>query len=310
MTAAPILYVGTIGQSVWRSQDSGESWSRTSGGLFVEADIRALAIRPDDQAVLFAGTEAGLYRSQDGGDSWQLLDSAMNDLQIWALAIDPHSPDTIYAGACPSALFRSRDGGDSWQKLAVDLADECVGVPLVPRVTSIVIDPEDSQTVYAGIEIDGMRISRDGGDSWSAGNEGLSSLDIHGLAVVPGAPKTLVAATNNDVCLTTDMVNWTPLDVGAHYPWPYCRGVLHLANGDSRIWVGAGNGPPGDEGGLFHSGDLGKTWQQADLGGVANSTIWGAGLQPGIARLAAGLQRGRTDLSQHRSRAQLDETGA
>ena len=282
MTAAPILYVGTIGQSVWRSQDSGESWSRTSGGLFVEADIRALAIRPDDQAVLFAGTEAGLYRSQDGGDSWQLLDSAMNDLQIWALAIDPHSPDTIYAGTCPSALFRSRDGGDSWQKLTVDLADECVGVPLVPRVTSIVIDPEDSQTVYAGIEIDGMRISRDGGDSWSAGNEGLSSLDIHGLAVVPGALKTLVAATNNDVCLTTDMVNWTTLDVGAHYPWPYCRGVLHLANGDSRIWVGAGNGPPGDEGGLFHSGDLGKTWQQADLGGVANSTIWALVYNPAL----------------------------
>ena len=274
MTSIPTIYTGTVGQSVWRSRDGGESWQRATEGMFSECDIRAIAISPDDAAVLYAGTEAGLYCTQDGGDSWEFITSPMNDLQIWALAIDPTSPQTIYAGTCPSALFRSRDGGGSWQKLDVELADECPGIPIVPRVTSIVIDPEDSQTVYVGIEIDGMRISRDGGDTWREGSEGLSSLDIHGLAVVPGSPKTLVAATNNDVCVTTDMSNWTPLDVRSHYPWPYCRGIVHLANGESRIWVGAGNGPPGDQGGLFHSGDLGRSWERADLGGVANSTIW------------------------------------
>jgi len=274
MQTNPIIYTGTVGQSVWRSRDGGESWDRATQGMFSESDIRALAISPDDAAVLLAGTEAGLYRTGDGGDTWALVDSPMNDLQIWALAIDPTNTDTVYAGTCPSALFRTRDGGESWQELDVELADECVGVPIVPRVTSIVIDPDDSQTVYAGIEVDGMRISRDGGDTWREGSDGLSSLDIHGLAVVPGPTKTLVASTNNDVCLTTDMQNWTPLNVRAHYPWPYCRGVLHQSNGGSSIWVGAGNGPPGDEGGLFQTSDLGKTWQRADLGGLANSTIW------------------------------------
>lgn len=282
MTSTPTIYAGTIGQSVWRSQDGGESWLRASQGMFMEADIRAIAVRPDNQAVLFAGTEGGLYRSHNGADSWEHVDSPMNDLQIWALSIDPNDPATMFAGTCPSALFRSRDGGSSWQQLDVELAEECVGIPLTPRVTTIVIDPEDTQTVYAGIEVDGMRISRDGGDSWSEGSEGLSSLDIHGLAVVPGSPKTLVASTNNDVCVTTDMQNWTPLDVGSHYPWPYCRGIVHLSNGDSRIWVGAGNGPPGDQGGLFHSSDLGKTWERADLGGVANSTIWAVSHNPAL----------------------------
>ena len=274
MTAMPTIYTGTVGQSVWRSRDGGESWERATQGMFSEADIRALEVSPDNAAVLLAGTEAGLYRTEDGGDTWAAVNSPMNELQIWALAIDPTNPDTVYAGTCPSALFRTRDGGKSWQELDVELADECVGVPIVPRVTSIVIDPDDSQTVYAGIEVDGMRISRDGGDTWREGSDGLSSLDIHGLAVVPGPTKTLVASTNNDVCLTTDMQNWTPLNVRSHYPWPYCRGVLHQSNGDSSIWVGAGNGPPGDEGGLFHSSDLGETWERADLGGVANSTIW------------------------------------
>lgn len=274
MTTKPTIYTGTVGQSVWRSRDGGESWDRATQGMFSEADIRALAVSPDNAAVLLAGTEAGLYRTEDGGDTWAAVSSPMNELQIWALAIDPASPDTIYAGTCPSALFRTRDGGKSWQQLDVELADECIGVPIVPRVTSIVIDPDDSQTVYAGIEVDGMRISRDGGDTWREGSDGLSSLDIHGLAVVPGPTKTLVASTNNDVCLTTDMQNWTPLNVRLHYPWPYCRGVLHQSNGENSIWVGAGNGPPGDEGGLFHSSDLGETWERADLGGVANSTIW------------------------------------
>ena len=147
-------------------------------------------------------------------------------------------------------------------------------------MTTITIDPDDDRTIYAGIEIDGMRISRDGGDTWAAGNEGLSSMDIHGLTVVPGSPKTLVAATNNDVCTTTDMQTWTPLSVKEHYPWPYCRNLLYLAdNGSSRLYVGAGNGPPGDQGGLFYTTDFdadsfGSTWERIDLGGNANSTIW------------------------------------
>ena len=282
MAQIPTVYLGTIGESVWRNKDGGDSWYKVSRGIPSEADIRAIAVNPDDSSILLAGTEAGIYRSRNGGDNWEQLNSPMNDLQIWAIAINPRSPNTVYAGTCPSALFRSDDGGDTWKQLNVQLAQECEGVSLIPRVTTIIIDPKDDQTVYAGIEIDGMRISRDGGETWTAGNEGLSSLDIHGLAVVPGNSKTLVAGTDNDVCITTDMVNWTPLNVKEHFPWPYCRGVLHTSNGSSRVYVGAGNGPPGDEGGLFYTSDLGRSWERADLGGNANSTIWALAHNPGV----------------------------
>ena len=98
MTARPIIYTGTIGQSVWRSLDGGESWERASKGMFMEADIRAIAIDPDNAKVLYAGTEAGLYRTRDGADSWELVDSPMNDLEIWALAIDPSVPTPSLPG--------------------------------------------------------------------------------------------------------------------------------------------------------------------------------------------------------------------
>ena len=282
MAQTPTIYAGTVGQSVWRSDDGGENWKRASAGIFAECDVRALAVHPTDTQILYVGTDAGVYRTDNGGARWELLDSPMNEMQIWSLAISGQNPDTVYAGTCPSSLFKSADGGQSWRKLDVELADECAGGAIIPRVTSLAIDPEDDRTVYAGIEIDGMRISRDGGETWREGSEGLSSLDIHGLAVVPGSPKTLVAATNNDVCITTDFTNWTPLGVKNHFPWPYCRAAMYLPNGGDRVFVGAGNGPPGNQGGLFYTTDLGESWTRADIGMTSNSTIWCLTHQPAV----------------------------
>ena len=282
MAQTPTIFAGTVGQSVWRSKDGGETWQRASAGIFMESEVRALAVHPTHTNVLFAGTDAGMYRTENGGDRWERLDSPMNGMQVWALAVSPKNPDTIYAGTCPSSLFKSIDGGKSWRKLNVELAETCAGGAIVPRVTSIAVDPDDDQTVYAGIEIDGMRITNDGGKTWVTRNEGLSSLDIHGLAVVPGNPKTIVATTNNDVCITTDLEKWTPLTVKNHFPWPYCRSALYLKNGTGRVYVGAGNGPPGNEGALFYTSNLGKSWTRANLGLTANSTIWVITHQPAV----------------------------
>ncbi len=271
----PILYAGTIGQSVWRSKDSGETWERASNGIFPEADVRALAVNPNQPEMLYAGTENGVFRTENSADEWHPLPSPMDGREVWALAVDNSSPETLYAGTCPSAFYKSTDAGTSWKQLNVELAQECEGLPIIPRVTTFVVDAEDSQTLYAGIEIDGMRLSTDGGETWEERSEGLSSLDIHGLCVVPGHPKTIIAATNNDVCVTNNMgLQWTPLNVGAHYPWPYCRAAFYLNSDAGRVFIGAGNGPPGDEGGIFSTRDNGKTWTRADIGGVANSTIW------------------------------------
>jgi photosystem II stability/assembly factor-like uncharacterized protein len=275
------VYMGTVGQSIWRSDDGGESFRRASGGLFSECDVRALAVHPRAPGVLYAGTNRGCYRTGDGGESWEHLPSPMDGLQIWSLAIDPRRPETLFAGVCPAALFRSRDGGRYWEALKAEMPEHCEGTAIVPRVTCIVLDPEDGQRIFAGIEIAGVRRSRDGGETWETLTSGLSSQDIHGLAVSPRSPRTLLATTNNDVNRSRDDgETWEPLGVRDHFPWPYCRAIAPAPGDPDLIYVGAGNGPPGDQGALFRTGDRGDSWERLPLPEVANSTIWNLGFHP------------------------------
>jgi hypothetical protein len=76
--------------------------------------------------------------------------SATESALIWSLTIDPVDPNILFAGTRPAAVYRSRDGGLRWEKLAVDIARECsIGIPFV---TSVIVDPDDHRTVWAGVE--------------------------------------------------------------------------------------------------------------------------------------------------------------
>ena len=67
MSTKMTILVGTVGQGVMRSEDSGDSWRRVGidQGLHSDALVRALLASPEQPGVVFAGTDKGLYRSQD-----------------------------------------------------------------------------------------------------------------------------------------------------------------------------------------------------------------------------------------------------
>src|SRR5919204_524161 len=118
---APRLYVGTIGEGLWRSTDGGETFVRASDGMFVECHVRALAVHPHDDRVLYLGSEQGLFRTTDGADRWERVESPLNGLQVWPALLHPADPDTILVGTCPSRLFLSRDSGRTWEEPAVKI---------------------------------------------------------------------------------------------------------------------------------------------------------------------------------------------
>lgn len=270
------VLVGTVGEGLYISDDGGATFKRpANNGLYIEGEVRSLAAHPERPNRIFAGTHAGVYRSDDGGDTWQRLSSAMDGLQVWALMVLPADPDTVFAGTRPAGVYRSTDGGDTWQDAQLGASTECPVIEFT-RITTIIPDPVAPRSVWVGVEIDGAFRSDDAGDTWSRHADGLSSLDVHGMVVVPdNGSRTLVAATNNGVNVSADEgASWQRQDLGAVAPWSYFRGIRQQAGRPGTIFLGHGNGPPGSEGAVLRSRDGGASWQRMALPVDPNSTIW------------------------------------
>ena len=274
MTKQATICVGTLGQGIWRSSDGGDTWLRVRHGLYSESAVRALAVHPRDAHVLYCGADSGIYRSEDKGEHWERLDSPMNLLPVWALAIDPVDPNVIFAGTRPAALFRSKDGGQHWDKLPVAMAEECPNVG-IPRVTALLVDPVDHQHIWAGVEVDGVRHSKDGGDTWEVVTGGVTDPDIHNLAITVGPPKTLLTITPREVFSSTDDgASWEPVHVSRQLSIPYCRGVLVKADDPRVVYLGNGESAFGGMGALHRSRDRGQTWETLSVPVPPNGTIW------------------------------------
>jgi photosystem II stability/assembly factor-like uncharacterized protein len=198
-------------------------------------------------------------------------------LQIWSILLLPADPNVLLVGTCPSRLFRSGDDGRTWTEASAAMEKRCPRI-MHTRVTSLAADATDPQTVWAGVEIDGLWRSRDAGLTWEKTGTGLSSQDIHGVVVLPGttdSPRRLLATTNNDLNLSDDDgETWRPMKVGQWLPHSYCRGLAQLRGRPDQVLLGNGDAPPGTIGFIGVSRDAGATWQRAPLPNPANSTIW------------------------------------
>ncbi len=121
------------------------------------------------------------------------------------------------------------------------------------QVRTLAIDPDTPTTLYAGTLCSGVLKSLDGGDSWSAGNAGLTrSSYVYALAIDPTTPTTLYAATLrggvfkslNGVAGTQPawQIRTSPRWQSTRRRRPPCtRGGVSTAC--SRVWTGVPSGP-------------------------------------------------------------------
>jgi photosystem II stability/assembly factor-like uncharacterized protein len=268
------ICIGTIGTGAWLSLDGGDTWKRAGGALWTESRVYGMTTHPTESRTIFAGADDGIYKSTDGGQSFAHIDSPMNKCDVWKIAIDPTNPDIIFAGTRPAALYRSKDGGKSWKQLAVDMADECPNVR-IPRVTALVVDPSDPRTVWAGVEVDGVRRSLDGGDTWTRITEGVPDPDIHDVTINLNGSRKVLTTTPREIFASTDAgEHWTPLGVGEQFRLPYCRALTQKEGDPKTLFVATGDGAVGKTGAIQRSKDGGSKWEMAKLPGEPNSPIW------------------------------------
>src|SRR6266567_4988212 len=122
-----VIYAGTQGQGVLRSEDGGKTWR--SVGLAGQI-VKALAISRTQPGTIYAGTKpALLFVSRDGGRSWTELASFRRIRSRWfwfspaekpysayvqAIALSPKDPNIIVVGIEFGAMVQSLDAGQSW----------------------------------------------------------------------------------------------------------------------------------------------------------------------------------------------------
>jgi photosystem II stability/assembly factor-like uncharacterized protein len=201
-TTPPIVYAGTtyngsIGFSITmcngvvRSSDGGDSWSFYG---YDEPCVHTLAIDPTMPQTLYLGSpkrmihssndEYVVFKSIDAGVTWHTSSlTAPND--IYALAINPKSPQTLYAGT-DIGMYRSTDAGANWNPINSGLT--------AMKINALAIDSTTPSIVYAGTD-NGVFRSTDAGNHWSSFNAGLNFLRVLSLAIDPTDSQKVYAGT-------------------------------------------------------------------------------------------------------------------
>jgi len=170
--------------SMSRSVDGGATWTEIDSALGLStAMISTIAIDPSISGTVyvatypqirFLGATHGIYKSSDSGTTWSFLPASGSMFRINALAIDPHTSSTIYAGGLDGGVIKSVDGGSTFSPMNSGLTG------LV--VVSLCIDPVRPNRLYAAT-VGGVFASVDGAVSWQPMNTGLTDLNVYSLAI-------------------------------------------------------------------------------------------------------------------------------
>ena len=97
------IFVGTAGEGVYCSTDSGISWTRRSKGITVynKGFVRSLAV---SGSTLVAAMDQGLYLSANYGTNWISASSGMRD--EYSTSCLYMTSDYLYAGAFDGGIWR------------------------------------------------------------------------------------------------------------------------------------------------------------------------------------------------------------
>ena len=174
------------GDGVYKSVDGGKTWQRM--GLAATHHIGRVVIHPRNPDVVYVAAlghlwgpnpERGVYKTTDGGKNWTQVLKINEDTGVSDIAMDPQSPDILYAaayerrrtpygfngGGPDGAIYKTLDGGATWKKLIKGLPYENGGD--TGRI-GLDIYRKDPNIVYAIVQHEkgGTFRSEDKGETW------------------------------------------------------------------------------------------------------------------------------------------------
>ncbi len=264
----------------------GDITARHIGPANMSGRITDIEMHPTNTQVIYIGAAGGgVWKSNDAGATFNpIFDD--NIQSIGTVTLDPNSPDnTIWVGtgeiwtrnsvSIGDGIYKSTDGGSNWKKMGLENSE---------RIASIVVDPNDSNTVYVGVlgalwsdsEERGVYKTTDGGKTWT------KILYINPLT---GAGDVILDPKNSNI-LYASMWEFR------RTPWSFNSGgensAIYKSTDAGKTWNKITNGLPSGElgriglalapsnnnllyavietgkketNGLWKSPDAGKTWE-------------------------------------------------
>ena len=270
---AGVVYAGTQGNGVLRSDDGGRTWQ--PAGLAGQI-VKAVAASPTEPGVVYAGTKPALvYVSRDGGGQWSELGGFRRVKAFWwlspaeppftayvqAIALSPTDAGLIVAGIEAGAVLRSADGGRTWEGHRPGALRDC---------HSLAFHATKGDWVYEGGGTGaGAACSRDGGRTWRQPRDGLDRHYGWAVAADPARPEVWYAALSPDafkahgdrqaeayIFRSSGGAPWQKIGEGLPQPlstMPYALLTDPAAPG--HVYAGLSSGE------VWHSTDYGDHWQ-------------------------------------------------
>jgi len=215
--AGGTVYAGYY-DTILSSSDSGATWI-FDGYLPTDPSYCAalnITVDPTNASTLYVGGGSIYYgytcsaKSTDGGITWEVLGGLLSNLLVNQFAIDPKSPNTIYA-ASYGGLYKSTNGGGAWAALNIAGLQN-------PYVFAVAVNPSQPAVVYAAAN-GSVYKSADAGISWALASTGLTAY-VNYLAIAPSNPSVLYAGSTAGMFATSNgATSWTAAGLPRDLIW-------------------------------------------------------------------------------------------
>ena len=178
--------------------------ARNIGSATMSGRVAAIdAVHEGSRLTVYIGAASGgVWKSVNGGTTYKPVFDKQPVQSIGAITIDPKNPKTLWVGTGESwtrnsvsigdGIYKSVDGGDNWTN---------VGLGATERIVKILVDPTQTDTVYAcapgklwsDSDDRGVYKTTDGGRTWTKILKGGNRLDrlLHDLDGSPEPPDDL-----------------------------------------------------------------------------------------------------------------------
>ncbi len=251
------VYAGTKGDAVHKSYDGGQRWTSMRAGLddaTISSVVNQFVFDPADSQHILLATTMGVFESKNGGENWSKRMEGMKEvLMVITLGLDPARPSVLYAGTS-GGVYKSTDQAGHWEQVNNGLVPpEMVKTSRALNVTCILVDPFDSNTVYAAT-LAGLYKTTDGAASWVRIGAALADQMIIAMVLDRTRKGVLYVAGRDGVHRSEDGgASWTTVNEGLT-----STNVRSLAQSqvDPNVYYAGTNGS-----GLYRTTDIGMKWE-------------------------------------------------